>query len=505
MAADAREHRGRPIRRSNADGRRRRPDLRGLQPRARLAGGFPRDGVRVRSARDGEGGWEWSLQLERFGYEGALETVDKVAPVAEGNRVEYRRAELTEWYVNDPRGLEQGFTVAEAPSSAPGRALVLELRGSGLETRQDVAGKSILLAAADGASVLHYRGLIAWDAEGTDLPAEMWATEERIRIEVDDRGATYPLTIDPFIENAILQASDGQLADGFGVSLAVSGDTAVVGAWSEDGGPGDPLVDAGAAYVFERDQGGTDNWGEVKKLIASDAQGGDRFGFAVAISGDKVIVGARFEDGGSGDPISNAGAAYVFERDQGGADNWGEVKKLVASRRRGRRRFRVVRGDFGRHGDRRALQGGWRAREPDSLRGSSLHLRAQPGWGRKLGPSQEAHRVRRRGAGPFRILRCDLGKHGGRRPPTWRTAPLSARIPTPERPTSSNAIKEAPATGARSRSSRPPTRRRTTISAIPWRFRGTLRSSPRSMRTAARETRFRAPARRTFSSAIKGA
>ncbi|MCH7811589.1 MAG: FG-GAP repeat protein, partial [Chloroflexi bacterium] len=64
---------------------------------------------------------------------------------------------------------------------------------------------------------------------------------------------------------------------------------------------------------------------EVKKLLASDAQAGDQFGFSVAVSGDTAVVGAFFEDAGGTD----AGAAYVFQRDQGGADNWGQVKKLT--------------------------------------------------------------------------------------------------------------------------------------------------------------------------------
>jgi hypothetical protein len=120
-----------------------------------------------------------------------------------------------------------------------------------------------------------------------------------------------------------LTASDAQFNDWFGVSVAVSGDIAVVGAWWEDTGG----EDAGAAYVFGRDEGGAGNWGQVKKLTASDAQAGDVFGFSVAISGDNAVVGAAREDAGG----SDAGAAYVFGRDQGGADNWGEVKKLIAS------------------------------------------------------------------------------------------------------------------------------------------------------------------------------
>ena len=120
-----------------------------------------------------------------------------------------------------------------------------------------------------------------------------------------------------------LTASDAQASDYFGVSAAVNGDTAVVGAYAEDAGG----IDAGAAYVFQRNAGGADNWGEVKKLTASDAQAYDEFGRSVAVSGDTAVVGAHYEHSGG----SIAGAAYVFSRNQGGTDNWGQVKKLTAS------------------------------------------------------------------------------------------------------------------------------------------------------------------------------
>ena len=123
-----------------------------------------------------------------------------------------------------------------------------------------------------------------------------------------------------------LTASDAQAGDRFGQSVAVSGETTVVGALAEDAGGG-LYDDFGAAYVFQRDQGGAGNWGEVQKLTASDAQALDAFGGTVAVSGDTAVVGAWGEDAGG----SQAGAAYVFQRDQGSAGNWGEVKKLTAS------------------------------------------------------------------------------------------------------------------------------------------------------------------------------
>ena len=120
-----------------------------------------------------------------------------------------------------------------------------------------------------------------------------------------------------------LTASDAEADDEFGYTVAVSGDTTVVGARVEDAGG----IFAGAAYVFQRDQGGADNWGEVTKLTASDAETSDQFGYSVALSGNTAIVGARFEAAGG----ASAGAAYVFQRDLGGTDNWGETKKLIAS------------------------------------------------------------------------------------------------------------------------------------------------------------------------------
>jgi len=119
-----------------------------------------------------------------------------------------------------------------------------------------------------------------------------------------------------------LVAGDAADGDVFGVAVDISGDYAVVGAGAADS----PETDAGAVYIFYRNQGGQDNWGQVKKLVASDGNDEDGFGFAVAIDGDTVVVGSDGADGGSG----NEGAAYVFYRDQGGADNWGEVAKLVS-------------------------------------------------------------------------------------------------------------------------------------------------------------------------------
>ena len=119
---------------------------------------------------------------------------------------------------------------------------------------------------------------------------------------------------DAWGETRKVEPSDGATFDLFGEAVSLSADTAIVGASFHDDG-------RGAAYLFERNEGGADNWGETKKLVASDAAPLDAFGRAVALDGDSAVVGAPR----LGSESSDMGAAYLFERDSGGADNWGEV------------------------------------------------------------------------------------------------------------------------------------------------------------------------------------
>jgi hypothetical protein len=126
-----------------------------------------------------------------------------------------------------------------------------------------------------------------------------------------------------FASEKKLKAKDGSQFDKFGYATAISGDFVIIGAPGEDNG----AFDRGSAYIFYKDEGGSNNWGQKVKLIASDADASDQFGMAVDIDGDIAIVGARFEDSNG----QNAGAAYVFYRSQDGTNNWTEVKKILAS------------------------------------------------------------------------------------------------------------------------------------------------------------------------------
>ena len=115
-----------------------------------------------------------------------------------------------------------------------------------------------------------------------------------------------------------LTASDAAAGDQFGVSVAISGDTVLVGAGHATVGGN---AGAGAAYVFTRT--GT-TWTQQQKLTASDAAAGDQFGHAVALDGDTALVGANFKLVGT---YAHAGVAYVFTRT---GTTWTPQQELTA-------------------------------------------------------------------------------------------------------------------------------------------------------------------------------
>jgi hypothetical protein len=123
-------------------------------------------------------------------------------------------------------------------------------------------------------------------------------------------------------EEARLIPSDGVAGDRFGISVAISGDAAIVGAHVDD----DNGYESGSAYVYRFD-GST--WHEEAKLLASDGDVRDRFGWSVSISGDAAIVGAPWDDDACPqDPYCESGSAYVYRFD---GSTWYEEAKLVAS------------------------------------------------------------------------------------------------------------------------------------------------------------------------------
>lgn len=132
-----------------------------------------------------------------------------------------------------------------------------------------------------------------------------------------------------------ITASDADEAKYFGYSVAIDGNYVVVGSYRDYGEKASPVLFAGAAYIYNKDYPSANNWGERKKIVSSDRTANDYFGTSVSISGDYVVVGATGEtlDQGGGGSLTNAGAAYVFYRNQGTTNGWGELRKIVASDR----------------------------------------------------------------------------------------------------------------------------------------------------------------------------
>ncbi len=274
------------------------------------------------------GSWSWGLQLESYGFAGAMRHRPNTGcAIGTGNKVTYDWGlGLEEWFVNDARGLEHGFTLASRPQGGSG-PLIVEMHVLG-KLRPEVlsGGRGVRFLDEQGAMILTYNGLLVLDAKGDKFPAILQVEESTLRILVDEGDAEYPLVIDPIAQQAYLKASNTESSDHFGYSVAVSGDRVVVGANAErsnatgiDGDQTDnsaPL--AGAVYIFERSNG---IWSQRAYLKASNSQSQDTFGESVAIDGDLVVVGAHRESsdatGVNGDQQNDnavgSGAAYVFE------------------------------------------------------------------------------------------------------------------------------------------------------------------------------------------------
>ncbi|MBX3196622.1 MAG: hypothetical protein KF894_00595 [Labilithrix sp.] len=326
---------------------------------------FGAEGVEV-AAGDEQPSHQWRAEATRWGCEGELIPVTETTPEASDNRATYRRRGFDEWYVVGPLGIEQGFTVTAPPAcrARGGEGVMIALASSGLRARLEPNGTAAALVDPTGKEVLRYTDLYVVDAAGNELSAELRVQAGALAIWFDDRGATYPVTVDPLIgvPQQTLIASDPAPSNDFGGSVALSGDTVVVGAsgnadfegaayvfvrsggtWSlqqkltagEDpitrrifgtsvAVSGETLVvgaprngaDSAAAYVFVR-SGGT--WSLEQKLTSSVSMA--NFGDSVALSGDTAIVGAPYED-------SYRGAAYVFVRSGG---TWSEQQRLAPS------------------------------------------------------------------------------------------------------------------------------------------------------------------------------
>ncbi len=179
--------------------------------------------------------------------------------------------------------------------------------GTGGSAQEEPIGTPPLeqLLASDGTSGAFYGVFVAMSGD----TAIVGAYTARVGV-TNNQGAAYVFVLSGgnWVQQQKLAASDGAAGSGFGQSVSISGDTAIIGA------PG-----ANAAYVFQRNGG---VWVQQQRLTAGVA--GDSFGENVAISGDNAVVGAPLDDVGSS---VNQGSSYFFRRNGG---VWSEVQSVTS-------------------------------------------------------------------------------------------------------------------------------------------------------------------------------
>ncbi len=299
--------------------------------------------------------WSWGLDLVSFGRGDDQQHIAGVAHIhPDGSRVEYIwNSSLTEWFINDQRGVEHGYTLSTRPlttsagterdQSTP-LTFTIAIRG-GLTPRVSNTGRDVTFVSPQGHVALTYNNLKVFDADGVHLPASFRSINDancqpQLLLTIDDTHARYPVTIDPTAQQAYIKSSNPEVFDVFGFALAMSGDTVVVGAYGEDSSSSgvngsqtnNSLPLSGAAYVFVR-SGST--WTQQAYLKASNPGFEDEFGRVIAISGNTIVIGVPMEDSTvtginntPNDLGNNSGAAYVFVRN---GTTWSQQAFLKAS------------------------------------------------------------------------------------------------------------------------------------------------------------------------------
>ncbi len=257
-------------------------------------------------------GIAWSLALRGWGRGEQIVPASEAEILQTDRRVEYRRGALTEWYRDTALGVEQCFSLSQAPRGVGPLVMLLDV-STDLAGMLDTDGRGLSFASPEGRT-LRYAHLRAWDANNVPLDARLLFSPGQIMLQVNDQGAAYPLTIDPLIYPEQKVIAGGDPSDGLGTSVALSSDTALVGAVRDS-------QNRGVVYVFTRN--GT-TWSQQARLAASDGALDDWFGASVALSGDTALVGAAGTDVGAN---SDQGSAYVFTRS---GTMWTQQAKLIA-------------------------------------------------------------------------------------------------------------------------------------------------------------------------------
>lgn len=318
-----------------------------------------------------------------LGYGGANGAAPRLE--IEGSRAEYHHAGgVIEWFENREAGIEHGLTLHSRPTTPAGTdKLLVEVALDGMTARTEGSEGDLVFDSPQGIPSFRYSGLKVSDADGYLLAASMSPSARGITFTVEDQDASYPVTIDPLITTLEQEigpeiTGKGGPRNAFGTAIAIDGDLAAVGVprddvlgkglrgsvylfarqngvWSQSGllqpqeyftqdfgvsvalegnmllvgAPGTSpfgLSKTGRVYVFTLAEG---TWTRTAILTASDPQEDARFGYSVALSGNRALIGAPgpAEDVFGSPPTPSPGAAYVINRFSFG---WDSPTKLTA-------------------------------------------------------------------------------------------------------------------------------------------------------------------------------
>jgi hypothetical protein len=334
------------------------------------------DGITITPSGDDALAPAWSFSL-------AKPLAAQSMITAQNGRVAYQHGpHQEEWFVNSTKGVEHGMTLSTAISSQD-EPLIIEFAVDSSLKGEQAGSNHLVFSNEAGVPTLRYEQLFAFDAKGRDIPTALAWNEDRSTISwrVDHQGFDYPITIDPIIATFSQTLLPPTLSNGsFGDSIAIVGNFMAVGSpslsrvylyeknagtWeifsrknflvstASNGGAfgtqvlmpdlntiivsdinydaptagGGTNSNQGAIFVFGRNVGGDNNWGLIKQFTTTDFQLpngelSDRLGTVMASDGSTLIANAI----GDQDLYDTAiKFLYVFEKDRGGVNNWGQV------------------------------------------------------------------------------------------------------------------------------------------------------------------------------------
>jgi hypothetical protein len=267
---------------------------------------FSSEGIQVVRRTEKSPTWSADIKLEGF-YKGneLIPFAKEIDPVVTGNRIEFDRDSIIEWYENKPQGIEQGFTINKKPKGSNGLILELGVAGNITPVLSE-NGEAIHFLTESNTSVLKYSKLHVYDSQGQTLPSRFTLANNAIEIWVDDHKALYPITIDPILTSPSWAIDSNQKYAHYGTSVHTAGDVngdgysdVIVGAPYFDNGTTDSQhlsLENGKVFVY---YGSSVGLSTSPSWTAMCDQTQARFGYSVGTAGDvnndgysDIIIGA---------------------------------------------------------------------------------------------------------------------------------------------------------------------------------------------------------------------